>query len=294
MIQFAAKSCAATIVSGNRRIQQRMKKETKELVRTLGIALVVMMVVPLAYRVWIYIWPPEEKPHPTLAEFFKEAESAHSIKLLTKPISKWSDDEAKLEPEIYAWLKDQGNEILPWEWTEEARRKDPRGYAKCWQRIWEARKSHCEKLLAERQKEIKHLKRELQILTTIHTHRTNQIARLRALAATNTFPCQITLERLEKGRFWGWNKKFETAECKDVESLTAATNSICSKELAAAQEEASGVLALTDAISLSKEKSMLYASLCDACDKNKQIIETESLQDDLLLKSLVENLKGAL
>ena len=271
-----------------------MKKETKELVRTLGIALAVMMVVPLAYRVCIYIWPPEENPHSTLAEFFKEAESAHSIKLLTKPISKWSDDEAKLEPEIYAWLKEQGNEILPWEWTEEARRKDPRGYAKCWQRIWEARKSHCEKLLAERQKEIKQLNRELQILITIHTHRTNQIARLSALAATNAFPCQITLERLEKGRLWGWNTHVEVVECKDLAALVASTNSICSKELATAQEEVGGALALTGAISLSKEKSMLYASLCDACDKNKQLIETESPPHDLLLKSLVENLKGAM
>ena len=271
-----------------------MKKETKELVRTLGIALAVMMVVPLAYRLWIYIWPPEEKPRPTLTEFFKEAESARGIKLLTKPVSKWSDDEAKLEPEIYAWLKDQGNEILPWEWTEEARRKDPKGYAKCWRRIWETRKSHCEKLLAERQKEIKQLNRELQALTTIHTHRTNQIARLRALAATNTFPCQITLERLEKGRFWGWNTHVEVVECKVLGSLTASTNSICSKELAAAKEETNGVLFLTDSISLLKAKSILYASLCDVCDKSKQLIEAESLQDDLLLKSLVENLKGAL
>ncbi len=271
-----------------------MKKETKELVRTLGIALAVMMVVPLAYRVWIYIWPPGEKPHPTLAEFFNEAESAHSIKLLMKPIAKWSDDEAKLEPEIYAWLKDQGNEILPWEWTEEARRKDPKGYAKCWRRIWEERKSHCDKLFAEQQKEIKQLNREFHILTTIYTHRTNQIARLHALAATNAFPCQVTLERLEKGRFWGWNKKVETAECKDLGSLTAATNSICSKELAAAQEETSGALALADSISLSKEKSILYENLCEACDKNKQLIEAESPPDDLLLKSLVANLKGAI
>ena len=148
--------------------------------------------------------------------------------------------------------------------------------------------------MAERQKEIKQLNRELRALTTIYTHRTNQIACLRALAATNTFPCQITLERLEKGRFWGWNKKVETAECKDLESLTAATNSICSKELAAAQEETSGALALADSISLSKEKSILYENLCEACDKNKQLIEAESPPDDLLLKSLVANLKGAI
>ena len=88
-----------------------MKKETKELVRTLAIALVVMMVVPLAYRVCIYFWPPEEKPHPTLAEFLKEAESANCIQLLKKPISKWSDEEAKLEPEIYLWLKEEAGTV---------------------------------------------------------------------------------------------------------------------------------------------------------------------------------------
>ncbi len=133
-----------------------------------------------------------------------------------------------------------------------------------------------------------------ELPTTIHTHRTNQITRLRAIAATNTFPCQIALERLEKGRFWGWNKKVETVECKDLESLAAATNSICSKEVAMAQEETNGVLFLADSLSLLKAKSVLYASLCEACDKNKQLNEAESQQDDLLLKSLVENLKGAM
>ena len=271
-----------------------MKKETKELLRVLGVAFLLMMVVPLVYRVVIHFWPPEEKPRRTLSQFFEEAQMTRCMKLLTTPVAKWSDDEAKSEPEIFAWLKEQGDEILPWEWTEEARRKDPKGYEKCWRRIWKERKSHCDKLFAEQQKEIKQLDRELQILTTIHTHRTNQIARLHALAATNTFPCKITLERLEKGRFWGWNKKVETAECKDLGSLAASTNSICSKEVAIAQEEAGGALALTDAISLAREKCILYEKLCETCAKNIQLIETGSQQDDHLLKSLVENLKGTI
>ena len=156
-----------------------MKKETKELLRLFGVAVMVMMVVPLAYRVIIHFWPPEERPRQTLSQFLEEAQRANCIKLLTKPIMKWLDTEVKLEPEIYAWLKAQGDEILPWDWTEEARRKDPKGYAKCWHRIWKERKSHYERLLAEHQKEIKRLDRELQVLTTIHTHRTTQIARLR-------------------------------------------------------------------------------------------------------------------
>ena len=86
----------------------------------------------------------------------------------------------------------------------------------------------------------------------------------------------------------------EVVECKDVTALMASTNSICSKEMSMAQEEASAALALTDAISLAKEKSILYGSLCEACDKNMQLTEAESPQDDFLLRSLVENLKGAM
>ena len=229
-----------------------MKEEAKELVRTLGIALVAMMAVPLAYRVCVYFWPPEEKPRQTLTQFLEEAQRERCMGLLTKPVEKWSDAEAKLEPEIYSWLKEQGSEILPWEWTEEARRKDPKGHAKCWQRIWKERSAHCERLLAEHQKEVKRLDRELQILTTIHAHRTNQIARLRAFAVTNDFPCKVSLERIDKGRFWGWNKRVEAVECKDLAAIVAETNSICNKETAIAEGEFSRALALSNSISSSK------------------------------------------
>ena len=270
-----------------------MGKETKEfieLMRTLGIALAAIMAVPLAYRAYVYFWPPEEKPHQTLAEFLKEAESASCIKLLTKPISKWSAEEVKAEPEIHAWLKEQGDTILPWEWTEEARRKDSKGYAKCWRRIWEARRSHCEKLLAKQRKEIKRLNRERQVLVAIHTHRTNQIARLRAFAATNTFPCQVALERLEEGRFWGWNKKVEMVECKDAAAIFAVTNSICSREAATAHEEDKNILALANSMSSSEKELAVCEKMHEICNDNVRLIEDMSAQDEVLKKALVENL----
>ena len=267
-----------------------MKKETKELIRILSLAIVMMMAVPLAYRVFIHFWPPDEKPRQTFAQFFEETQQERGVKLLTKPIAKWSETEMKAEPEIYAWLKEQSHAILPWEWTDEARRKDPKGYAKCWQRIWKERKAHCKRLLAEHQKEIKRLDRELQILTTIHIHRTNQIARLRVLVATNALPCQISLERLEKGRFWGWNRRIEVVTCKDA----AATDSICSNEVTAAANEIKGAHALSDALTASKEKSSLCEKLYASCDKNNRLIESEPAQDHdgHLQKSLVEILKG--
>ena len=260
-----------------------------------GVAFLLMLAVPLAYRVVIHFWPPEEKPRQTLTEFLEEAQTARCVKLLTTPTAKWTDAEVKLEPEIYAWLKEQGNEILPWEWTEEARRKDPKGYVKCWRRVWKERKSCCERRIAEYQKEAKRMERELQILTTIHAHRTNQIVRLRALAATNTFPCKISVERLAKGRLWGWNKKGEVKECKDALELSAATNSICSTEIVTAAEESRSVKALSDSLTSSRKKSTLCEKARGICDNSNRLIEDEISvgQYELLRKSLVEVLKGA-
>ena len=265
------------------------------MLRVLGVAFLLMMVVPLVYRVVIHFWPPEERPRRTLAQFLEEAQMARCVKLLTTPAAKWSDDEVKLEPEIYAWLNEQGNEILPWEWTEEARRKDQKGYAKCWRRIWKERKSCCERLLAEHQKEEKRLDRELQIVTTIYAHRTNQIERLKALASTNSFPCQIPLEHLKKGCLWGWNKNVEVIECKDAAEIMTATNSICSVEMAAAADEAKSATALADSLASTKEKSIMYEKLCEICDKSNSLIENEisAEHDGILQKSLVEVLKGA-
>ena len=258
------------------------------------VAFMVTMAVPLAYRVLIHFWPPEAKPRQASADCSEEVQRTRCMKLLAKPIVEWSDAEMKLEPGIYAWLKEQGNEILPWEWTEEARRKDPKGYAKCWRRIWNERKSWCKRLLAECEEETKRLDRELQILTTIYVHRTNQIARLSALVATNTFPCQISLERLKKGRLWGWNKVVEVVECKDAAEMTAATNRIYGIEAAAAAGEVRRAKALSDSITSAKEKSVLYEKLREICDQSISLIDNELQpgQHELLLKSLVEVLKG--
>lgn len=269
-----------------------MKEKTREFARIFGVMLIVMVAVPLAYRVCVYLWPPEKKPRQTFTQLMEEDIIAGCVRRLTKPVGNWSEAEARLEPEIYAWLKGQGNEILPWEWTEEARRKDPKGYAKCWRRIWEERESHCEKLIEEREEEIERLEDELRILTTVYDHRTNQIARIRALASTNAFPCRVQLERIEKGRFWGWNKHVETVECGEAADVVAATNSVCSKEEAAAQDEGKRALALSGSISSAKEKSALYEQLRGVCDTNKRLVDGEPPQDEVLRKSLVEILKA--
>lgn len=228
----------------------------------------------------------------TLAQFAERAMSERLTNMLTKPRAKWTDAEAKSEPEIYAWLKEKDDEILPWEWTEEARRKDPNGYVKCWRHIWKERKSFHEERLAQQQKELKRLDREIESLTTVQVHRTNQIARLRAVVATNDFPCEVALEHLEKGRFWGWNTKVEIVECKEASAL----DSLISNSLA---REAQSCQALIDRAKEERaEANMAYqgvealrkqASVCADILDSKTIDEKEIRN---LKTELSKNLKG--
>ena len=250
-----------------------------------------MLALPLAYRIWIHFNPPEEKPAPSLAQFLEEARGERCVNLLAKPPAKWTDAEASAEPEIYNWLMEHDKDIQPWEWTHEARRKDPDGYAKGWLRIWKEQRSRCGEPAAKHRRDCKCIEEEIRILSVIHAHRTNQIAMLAAMAATNAFPCRVVLERLEKGRFWGWNKKAEAFECASAEALVSATNSVSSREREAARGESARIRALSGSLAEAKKKSSLFESLRDASAKNIRLVEDAAFQDEPLKKSLVETLK---
>lgn len=114
-----------------------MKREKKGVVGGLLIAFAVMMLVPLGYRVWIHFNPPPPRPAFSLSKYLSEATDISVPQLLVKPLSKWSEAEKKRAPEIAAWLETKGKTILPWEWTDEARRKNPEAYFKTWEDILE-------------------------------------------------------------------------------------------------------------------------------------------------------------
>lgn len=101
------------------------------------VAFAVMMLVPLGYRVWIHFNPPPPRQTFSLSRYLSEAADASVPQLLVKPLSKWSEAERKRAPEIAAWLETKATTVLPWEWTDEARRKHPEGYFKIWDDIWE-------------------------------------------------------------------------------------------------------------------------------------------------------------
>ena len=110
-----------------------MKKSTRDLVCVLVIGLAAMFALPVAYRVWIHYNPPPETR--TFSDVLREAGGVRREALLTTPLEKWSDADVKLAPDVREWLSARADVILPWEWSDEARKKDWKGYCDAWLRV---------------------------------------------------------------------------------------------------------------------------------------------------------------
>ena len=125
-----------------------MKKETKDILWVVIIGFAVMFALPAAYRVWIhYNPPPERKP---LSAVLHEAGGARREALLATPTDKWTEADERLAPDIHEWLAAHADVILPWEMSEEARKKDWKGYCKSWRRIVEELSGRLERSASRR------------------------------------------------------------------------------------------------------------------------------------------------
>ena len=173
----------------------------------LAVGLAVMVVLPLAYRAWRHFHPQQAEPRRTLSEALAKSESEYATRLLKTPLSKWTEFDRKSEPRIQAWLEEHSKTILPWEWTDEARRKDPAGYLKLWAGLFDEQKSLQNRRLRAERANLKGIERDFRAAETVYAHRTNQIARIVEYASTNAFPMTVKVERLSKRMFWGWNAK---------------------------------------------------------------------------------------
>lgn len=162
----------------------------RDVVRMVAVVVLIMAVPPLVYRVWTAYHPSETGGEQSFSGFLVKAVDARALALLKTPLAQWSAADRQDEPEIAAWLEACGQTVLPWEWTDEARRKDPAGYRKAWERAW----STVADGQADRMR---------------HDHLTNQIARVASGEVIHK-PTSVSVERLTKGRFWGWNRHLET------------------------------------------------------------------------------------
>ena len=186
-----------------------MTEEKKGIVRMLAITFVVMLAIPLAYRVWITFNPPAPRERLSLAEFFDKATANRSVRLLKTPLDRWTKTDREAEPRIAAWLEAHSKIVLPWEWSNEAQKKDPKGYRKAWGKLLDETVSELGRSIKNTRKELKKLERDADNNRTLHTHLTNQLVRVEGVLATNPPPATVTVERLTKGRLWGWNRRLE-------------------------------------------------------------------------------------
>lgn len=175
----------------------------------LCIAFAAMLALPLAYRVWVTFNPPTPSETFSLAEFFDKATANRAVRLLKTPPDRWTKTDRAAEPKIAAWLEAHSNVILPWEWSSEAQKKDPKAYRRSWEKVLGETISGLELSIKNMRKELKRLEREEEVNRTLHSHLTNQLAKVDGVLATNPPPATVEVERLAKGRLWGWNRRLE-------------------------------------------------------------------------------------
>ncbi len=211
-----------------------MKRNRKELLVSCGIALLLMLVVPGAFRVWMAFNPPPSKPSDGMPSALDSAflEVGRAMLLLRKPLETWTVRDRESEPALFAWLGTHAKTILPWEWSASARAKDVSGYVRLWRELLDEQRKILDRSLREIRRRMRDERSAIEVETTLYVHATNETTRLSLLFATNSYPSSVETIRLSKGRFWGWNREKEIHELPNVAAARTLSESIASNGMA--------------------------------------------------------------
>jgi len=208
-----------------------MKRNRKELLVSCGIALLLMLVVPGAFRVWMAFNPQPvvaESSASSLLEATSSLEAGRAMLLLRKPIDAWTAHEREAEPGLFAWLGAHAKIVLPWEWSAAARKKDSAGYRRLWRNLLDEQSDGLDRSLRVLRRQMRELREKIENETVLYVHATNESARLSGWMATNAYPATVETERLSKGRFWGWNRDRESHALTDASAAHALLDAIVS------------------------------------------------------------------
>ena len=257
-----------------------MKKENRDIVRVTGFALLVMLAVPGAYRLWTHYHPVAVRP--SFSRMLAEAGNRRTEELLLKSCDRWSEDERKAQPQIYAWLAAQGSRLLPWDWSATARQKDPDGYRKSWLALIDGRTAELKAVCAEAGDGERELGRVAADRRVLLEHWTNQLAAVSAFVETNAFPMDVRLVDKAKGRFWGWN---ETSETHRLSTSTEAEKLLAGLK-ARADELASGVREVQDGVAAMRESAERLTALVGELAASRARIAADGTEalDELIAK----------
>ncbi len=208
-----------------------MKRNRNELLVSCGIALLLMLVVPGVFRVWMAFNPQPvvpKSPASSLSEATSSLEAGRAMLLLRKPIDAWTAREREVEPALFAWLGAHAKIVLPWEWSAAARKKDAAGYQRLWRNLLEEQGDELERSLRAIRRQMRELREKIENEMILYAHATNESARLSTWIATNAYPATVTTERLSKGRLWGWNRDEERHALADASAAHALLDAIVS------------------------------------------------------------------
>ena len=268
-----------------------MKRNRKELLVSCGIALLLMLVVPGVFRVWMMFTPQPVEPE-TAAASLREATSSlevgRTMLLLRKPIDAWTAHEREVEPGLFAWLGAHAKVLLPWEWSAAARKKDLEGYRKLWQSLLDEQHDDLDRSLRAIRRQMRELREKIENEMILYAHATNESARLSAWMATNAYPATVTTERLSKGRFWGWNRDEERHALADASAAHALLETIASNGIAhvKCQQAANGQLREKEAAEQTHVKLLADVEACmkqmDVDESNASSVDDERIR--LLLR----------
>ena len=198
-----------------------MRKERRELVRVLIISVLVMMVLPLVYRVFFYEAPPARSAEevPRLEQILDRITDDLERAILKTPLAKWTPRDKERASEIYAWLTAHANVVLPWEWTDEARGKNLQGYLGVWEKLLDECVDAIEVEEKAFNREYKKFTAALSNDQTVFTHDTNELMRIyQAISTVTNYPTTLVCTNLTKGRLWGWNRKRENLSFDSIQA----------------------------------------------------------------------------
>lgn len=109
----------------------------KSALKLLLVATLIMLIVPGGYRIWSLVRGARsgELRVASLNECLEKASVDHQVRLLETPVAKWSERDKRLAGEVLAYLRAHADVVLPWEWSAEARAKDPQGFRASWESV---------------------------------------------------------------------------------------------------------------------------------------------------------------
>ena len=156
------------------------------------------------------------------AAYLKRLDNRKTV--LVKPIEQWTEAERAEYPAIADWLESRSRQVLPWEWSEQAKTKDLSGYCRLWYSLAEELDREIAATAKRLAKEEKSLVDRLEETEVYLDDAKARALKLNECAAATNFPFAVTVTEKKPGFFFGWNDREKTISfisAQDVESCIA-------------------------------------------------------------------------